>query len=329
MDAIAVTTQWYPDFIENDLPQSVAGKVFVVSGTTSGTGYVAARTAAAKGGEVVLLNRASERATNSLAKLQEEVPNGKFVPMECDLQSFDSVRKAAKEIKAKYASTGIYCVCWNAGIMATKDFATKDGFDNQMQTNHLSHFLLTAELMPLLEQYAAQHGDARIVNHSSGGRHMTPNKGLEQKYFEQNGNGNLGGDETTGGFSGGPFLRYFQTKLANAVFTQALHSKLQAKRSKIRACCADPGMSATPLGNHLEGADFSAMAERMQTPEDGAMGILVGMMSEKAESGVHYGPEKTKGPAVSNPLREYETDPAAAKMLWDASEKATGITFAI
>ena len=44
------------------------------------------------------------------------------------------------------------------------DEATEDGFDTQMQTNHLSHFLLTRELFPLLEKSADKHGDARIVN---------------------------------------------------------------------------------------------------------------------------------------------------------------------
>lgn len=42
--------------------------------------------------------------------------------------------------QAKY--TKIYCLCNNAGIMARPDEATVDGYDTQMQTNHLSHFLL-------------------------------------------------------------------------------------------------------------------------------------------------------------------------------------------
>lgn len=42
--------------------------------------------------------------------------------------------------QAKY--TMIYCLCNNAGIMARPDEATVDGYDTQMQTNHLSHFLL-------------------------------------------------------------------------------------------------------------------------------------------------------------------------------------------
>ena len=50
---------------------------------------------------------------------------------------------------------------------------TEDGFDVQMQTNHLSHFLLTCELLPLLEKAANDSGEARIVNHSSIAR-MNP-----------------------------------------------------------------------------------------------------------------------------------------------------------
>ena len=87
----------FPKF--NKTLPDVSGRVFVITGTTSGTGYVAARTVAEHGGEAVLMNRASERATKSLAKLQDEVPSGKFVPIECDLQSFESVRRAAKQVK--------------------------------------------------------------------------------------------------------------------------------------------------------------------------------------------------------------------------------------
>ena len=50
---------------------------------------------------------------------------------------------------------------------ALKDKATIDGFDVQMQTNHLSHFLLTKLCMPLLDKASQLRNEARIVNHSS------------------------------------------------------------------------------------------------------------------------------------------------------------------
>ena len=71
---------------------------------------------------------------------------------------------------------GLDVICNNAGIMALKDQATIDGFDIQMQTNHLSHFLLTKELLPLLEIAAEKRGEARIVNHTSISRYGVKKK---------------------------------------------------------------------------------------------------------------------------------------------------------
>jgi len=78
----------------------------------------------------------------------------------------------------------------NAGVMALPDARTKDGYDIQMQTNHLSSFLLTQGLMPLLELAASRTGEARIVNHSSGAARGRP---LERKYFEKSEPDSLGG----------------------------------------------------------------------------------------------------------------------------------------
>ena len=57
------------------------------------------------------------------------------------------------------------------------------------------------------------------------------------------------------------------------------------------------------------------------------MGILMGMLHPDAQSGVHYGPEKTKGPVVVNEERPYEINPDFAQMLWETSEQATGVKF--
>lgn len=318
-------TRFFPEFIEG-LPD-ITGKVFVITGTTSGTGFVAARTVAELGGEAVLLNRASSRVGAMLLSLKEAVPDGKFVTIECDLQSFRSVRKAANEIKSRYQA--IYCLANNAGIMATPDEATEDGYDTQMQTNHLSHFLLTAELLPLLETAAETIGDSRIVTQSSFGRLHTPNSRLEEQYFSKNG-GNLGGNEI-GLMKGGCFYRYFQTKLANSVFTYGLADKLKARNSKVRAICAHPGSSDTNLLNRMELGLFMNLMTKvmaplmMQTAEDGAMGLITGMMVSDAQSGVLYGPKNngTKGWAVPVPAKPFETDRESIDMLWRTSEEAT------
>lgn len=318
-------TRFFPEF-KQKLPD-LTGKVFVITGTTSGTGFVAARTVAELGGEVVLLNRRSKRVVSMLVSLKEAVPNARLVPIDCDLQDFKSVRRAVDEIKLRYET--IYCLANNAGIMATPDEATVDGYDTQMQTNHLSHFLLVAELLSLLELEAETNGDARIVNHSSFGRLHTPNDQLEEKYFGKNG-GNLGGNDI-GMMKGGCFYRYFQTKLANSVFTYGLAEKLAAKNSKVRAICAHPGSSDTNLLNQMEVGFFMKLMTRvmvpfiMQTAEDGAMGLITGMMVPDAQSGVLYGPKDngTKGKAIPVPPKPFETDRGSIDLLWRTSEEAT------
>mmetsp|Transcript_11659 Transcript_11659/g.29520 ORF Transcript_11659/g.29520 Transcript_11659/m.29520 type:complete len:332 (+) Transcript_11659:116-1111(+) len=324
----------YSTFVK-DLPD-VSGKVFVITGTTSGTGFVAAKTVAKFHGEVILLNRPSSRSTASLAKLKEEVPEGKFVPIDCDLQDFASVRKASEEIKSRY--TSIYCLANNAGIMATPDEITGDGFDKQMQTNHFSHFLLTKDLFPLLETSSKENGDARIVQHSSVARNGTVNKTLEEKYFsKQEKDGMLGGFAE--GFSGAQWHRYSQTKLANSVFCQALHKKLSAsdKYKNILSLCAHPGFSTTNLADHIELGIFTKILLfpiiwlQSQSPADGTMGLLKAMMDKKEnlEGGLLYGPSGMKGYPIVHSPKPHEANPESQTMLWKKSEEAIGSSFDI
>lgn len=75
--------------------------------------------------------------------------------------------------------------------MAFPDKATADGCQLEIQTNHLSPFLLTAQLMPQLEA-AATTGGARIVFHSGPARKM--GGAFDRKYFEPG--TEWGGDES-------------------------------------------------------------------------------------------------------------------------------------
>lgn len=315
---------------------SLSGKVIVITGTTSGTGYVAAKTVAERGAKVILLNRASNRAEDSLKKLKEDCPKAELINVECDLQSFASVRQAAQKI-ASLCTGGIDVLCNNAGVMALTDKATGDGFDVQMQTNHLSHFLLTKELMPYLEKSAAQKADARIVNHSSVARFGV--KKLEKKYLEKNG-GNLGGDGSRMmPFPGGRWVRYSQTKLANAAFTACLHEKLQAKKSNIKAVVAHPGLAITDLqtttvkDGGMGGWFTSFFMKSGQTQEDGALGIIKGMIEENINSGVFIGPGSgkfaLKGEVVKFPLESFYDNQAIRDMLWQKSCEAIGEDFVI
>ena len=146
-----------------------------------------------------------------------------------------------EEIKSKYDVIDV--LVNNAGVMALKDQATMDGYDVQMQTNVISHFLITKELFPLFRKSE----EARIVNHSSMARLGGP---LDMDYFEKKG-GNLGGDGTDEenlSFQGPRWERYHQTKLANCAFTYGLKKKLEeANITNIIPLLAHPGLALTNL----------------------------------------------------------------------------------
>ena len=307
---------------------SQAGRVVAVTGSTSGTGFVAARMCAKLGAHVLLLNRPSARSEAALKAIAEDAPGG-VSAIDCDLQSFASVRAAAVAVKAAVGEQGLDVLCCNAGVMALRDAATADGHDVQMQTNHLSHFLLAKELQPLLEKAAALRGEARIVNHSSGARNVPPGA-LEAKYFGRNG-GQLGGDGASMLFAGARWVRYHQTKLANAVFTLALADKLAARKSPIKALCAAPGLAATNLQvtTHAEGGMAATWIMRFaQSAEDGTMPLLAAMLWPDAVNGGFYEPPGMAamvGAATSKDLRkEKYCDAKARALLWAESEKACG-----
>jgi len=329
----SVPSVHFPKFF--DKMPDLSGKTFAITGTTSGTGKIAAQAIAQKGGRVLMLNRPSSRSNKAQETISAAAPGVEVITIDCDLQSFSSVRSAVEKINTICAESGIYALINNAGIMAMPDAATEDGFDTQMQTNHLSHFLLTQQLMPLFNKAAEIHGDARIVNHSSMARKGV--KRLEAKYLEKNG-GNLGGDSSNMLF-GGRWIRYGQTKLANAAFTAALHEKLQAKQSKVKALVAHPGWANTELqvttdkqGGMAWGASLIAKFAS-QSEEDGTLGILSAAVLPNVESGMFYGPGMgmmaSKGAAKPYPLEKQYDNPETIKLIWEKSCEAIGEDFEI
>lgn len=332
-----IASTHFPEFLAG-LP-SMSGRTIVITGTTSGTGQAAATTVAGLGAKVLVLNRASDRSAKALADLTAAHPDAEVHAVECDLQSFESVRAAAAAV-TELCPEGVDVLCNNAGVMALGDEATGDGYDVQMQTNHLSHFLLTSELMPLLERAAATAGEARVVNHSSVAR-MAPGKTLKAEYLEQRG-GRLGGDGSTFqnlGFRGPRWVRYNQSKLANAAFTAALHHKLQAAESSVKALVAHPGLANTHLQQTSVkeggmGSLFTNLFMRFsQSAEDGAMGILSCMCLPNARSGQFYGPGSgstaMRGKAKPFALESFYDNEQTRDLLWQKSEEAIGNEFVI
>jgi NAD(P)-dependent dehydrogenase (short-subunit alcohol dehydrogenase family) len=317
-------TKHLPAFEEN-LP-SLEGKTVAITGCTSGTGLVVAKVCVRqKVDTLLLLNRPSERATRAEAEIRAEIPQGAKVTVEtvaCDLQDLESVRAAATNIKSQHEAIDV--LCNNAGIMAMEETTTKDGYDVQTGTNHLSHFLLTKELFPLLQRAQELRGDARIVNHSSMARRGSP---LKVEYFAKNDTpGSLGGNGARGKWE-----RYHQSKLAQPLFTLALAEKLKGKDNKnaIKAVCAAPGYSITNLQTTSQGMGGLLWSRAIfaQSAEDGTMPLLQCAFGTDVASGDFWEPgqwSNLAGLPVKVELTNECTDPESQKLLWEASEKACG-----
>ncbi|GAX25916.1 hypothetical protein FisN_6Hh046 [Fistulifera solaris] len=312
--------KWFGNFAEQ-LPD-LQGKVIAVTGCTTGLGYIFARTCVQKHATaVILLNRSSERAEAAEKSLREIAsPDTTVVTITCDLQDFGSVRKAATQLKEKYDTLDV--LCNNAGIMAFPDQATADGCDVQMQTNFLSHFLLTKELFPLLQNAKTKHGSARIVNHSSFVR-FRPKTPFDTKYLEKKG-GNLGGSGSMAMWE-----RYHQSKLAVAVFASALHDRLQG--SGIEVTVAAPGYSYTDLQSSSPGMSgfLWSRAFMAQSVADGCMPLLSAAFLPSSSSQDNlkiWEPRRFRmsGPAVEYDLEEMSTKKEYQNQLWAASENACG-----
>jgi NAD(P)-dependent dehydrogenase (short-subunit alcohol dehydrogenase family) len=202
----------------------LSDKVAVVTGGYSGIGLETTRALAHAGAKVHVPVRSSQKAAENLA----EIP-GNIVVGELDLSDLDSVRAYAERIR--HSEDKLDLLINNAGIMACPETRVGKNWECQFATNHLGHFVLTNELLPLL--IAA--GGARVICLSSTG-HKRSGIRWDDIHFEQ-----------------GPYEKweaYGQSKTANSLFALALDYKFSGRG--VRAFAVHPGGILTPLQRHLE-----------------------------------------------------------------------------
>src|SRR3954469_20530341 len=120
-----------------DLPR-LDGRTVVITGATSGIGLTAARALARSGARVVLAVRDTAKGEQAATTL-------------------DGEREVRRLALADLASVRAFADAWdgdidvlvnNAGVMATPERRTADGFELQIGTNHLGHFALPNLLLP-------------------------------------------------------------------------------------------------------------------------------------------------------------------------------------
>lgn len=284
---------------------------------------------------MLLLNRPSARATRAeelVRSVAAQAGSRSVVKtIACDMQSIESVKHCALAVLGE-CPDGLDVLANNAGVMAMNDQRTPDGYDVQMQTNQLTHVLLTKLLMPKLEQAAVARGEARVVFHSSAARDGPPGD-LEPRYFYACESGSLGGDK-----KGAPWMRYHQTKLANAAFAMALHERLVARGSKVKAMACDPGYAVTELtatSQTMSDSMRQAAAAQSQSAADGSMPLVHCCFDLSAQSGDFYLPMTgLVGPVKQSisrgvPLKEGTEKLTASKLsqsiAWNESMKFPGV----
>ncbi len=144
-------------YIENSLkPQRstdarLDGRVCVITGTTSGVGYEAAKRLAQGGAELVMICRNQEKGRQVQNELTRDygVKADLFI---ADFQALDEVRKAGLAIKEKYRRIDV--LINNAGVFSKRRRLTPDGHEMTFGVIHLASFLLTRLLMAPLKQGA-------------------------------------------------------------------------------------------------------------------------------------------------------------------------------
>lgn len=301
----------------NDIPE-LNGTVAVVTGANSGLGLEATRELARKGATVVMGVRSLERGRAAADRIRTEIPAAALELREVDLGSLDSVRAFAEATLAEHDRIDI--LLNNAGLMATPPGETKDGFETQVGTNHLGHFVLTERLMPGLERAPA----ARVVTLTSVGRYT--GRPLTEEHTRLNSRY-------------GPWRAYGDSKLANYQFGIELARRLEAAGSSVSSLVADPGLSRTNLqvatvenaGGGIQGRFWRMMARYGgMAPTAGVLPVLRAATDPDARNGELYRPRwRFRGAPVKAKASQRLARPADTERMWRVSESHTDTVFSL
>ena len=125
----------------------------------------------------------------NLVRLQSEnlkvsTRNKKISIILCDLAKLTDVRTAIDEIQSKHKF--LDCIFINAGLgYAAKRVETEDGMDSHFQVNYLSQFMLTLNLLNLLEN--SENGGRVIFNVTRGGKIFWDDIQMKKNWGFENG----------------------------------------------------------------------------------------------------------------------------------------------
>ncbi len=278
----------------------MSGKVCLVTGGTSGIGYVTARELAKVEANVVITARSEEKGKRSVEKLRAESGKSNINALIADFSFQSQVRKLVEEFKRQYDRLDV--LINNAGAIYFRRTLTQDGIEMTFAANQLAPFLLTNLLLERLVSSAP----ARVVNVASNAH-----EGHVINFDDLEGERNYS------------FMNaYGQSKLANVMFTYELDRRLAGSEVTVNA--VHPGYVGTNMGGN------NGWLVRLFLPinrlwaidvDQGAETVIYLASSPEVDgvSGKYYYQNK----AV--PSSPYSHDENAAKRLWEVSVEMTGL----
>lgn len=274
-------------------------KLALVTGANSGLGKASATELARRGYHVVMLCRDEMRGQAAWQEIRER-SRGEVTLMLADLGDLASIARYCEEFKSRFERLDILVNC--AGVITLDRRETRDGLELQFGVNHIGHYLLTRNLLPVIKRTP----EARIVVVSSGAHKMGKidfdNLDLKRGYSV--------------------FRAYGRSKLCNVLFTKELARRLEG--SGVIVNCMHPGAVATNIGVDRD-TGFGKTVMRMLrpfflTPEQASETVLYLACDEEVRniSGEYFYRRK---PARISRLA---ADAALARKLWDVSEEIVG-----
>jgi NAD(P)-dependent dehydrogenase (short-subunit alcohol dehydrogenase family) len=278
------------------------GKTCLVTGATSGIGQVAAAELSRRGAHVIIVGRSAAKCADTQTQIRAANPDAAVDALVADLSCLAETKRLAEQVRQRYPRLDV--LLNNAGAMFWNRTESADGIEKTFALNHLSYFVLTNLLLPLLEQSAP----ARIVNVASDA-HKGVSINFDDIQFKQK-------------YSG--WKAYQQSKLANILFTYELARRVPETALTVNTL--HPGFVSTNFLEVFMDAPAGWLIRKLAplvalTPEQGARTSIYLASAPEVDgiSGRYFVKEK---PGISSPQSRDQT---AAERLWRLSAEMTGV----
>ncbi len=295
------------------------GRRAVLTGGSDGIGLGIARRLATAGAEVVLLVRSRSKGEAAIAQIRAAAPSALVSLRELELSSLESVAAAAATLRAE--GDPIHLLIGNAGVMTPPERqVTADGFELQFGTNHLGHFALVAQLLPLLRE-----GGGRVTSQIS---------------VSANSNA-INWDDLQWERSYSGMRAYSQSKIAFGLFGLELARRSAEHGWGITSNLAHPGVAPSSLlaarpelgrsrettGRRLIGA-MSARGLLVGTVESaGLPALLAATAADPASFYGPSGPGRLGGAPAPQDLYSRLRSAEDAARIWAVSEELASLRF--